>query len=55
MEGEAKINTTGRSVVWDAPGDGMVDGNGYGVGGSHGGYGGGNVQSNFTNGWCLPY
>jgi hypothetical protein len=31
----------------------MVDGNGYGVGGSHGGYGGGNVQSNFTNGWCL--
>lgn len=50
MEGEAKLNTSGRSVVWDSPGDGMVTNGGFGVGGSHGGYGGGNVQSNYTTG-----
>lgn len=49
MEGEAKINTTGRSVVWEGPGDGWIDNEGVGVGGSHGGFGGGNVASNYSN------
>lgn len=48
MEGEAKLNTTGRSVVWASPGDGVVDSSGAGVGGSHGGYGGGHVQTNYS-------
>ena len=55
MEGEAKINTTGRSVVWQAPGDGSTDGNGHGTGGSHGGFGGGNVESEYTKSKCFRW
>ena len=50
MEGEARLDTSGRGEDWSSVGDGTVDPAGYGIGAGHGGYGGGSDLLNYTHG-----
>lgn len=50
MEGEARLDTGGRGLIWTSVGNAGLDATGAGLGGGHGGYGGGADIMNYTQG-----